>query len=140
MCAFSGSAHATCKPTLWCLALLLLQPVVAVRFCPVIFRRDDQPQAQQAQQQAGSAEPQATPAPAAGAGAAVGDAAVEVEPGEAAAVPAAPAAAPSEPALPFDLPYKMVFAVSPAVQKGRAVVASMKSAGDDCLSSWPFPL
>lgn len=58
-----------------------MQPIVVVRFCPVLFERDDSEAAGKQQQQ-----PQA-------------EGAVAVAGSEAAA------------AHPFDLPYKMVFAV-----------------------------
>ena len=80
-CIGSFLTALSCDPTPAC----LLQPIVVVRFCPVLLKRDgDMPQEQQQEQQQQGA---------AGEGA-----------GEAAAVAPAP--------HPFDLPYRMVFAVS----------------------------
>ncbi|GAB4818954.1 hypothetical protein N2152v2_006000 [Parachlorella kessleri] len=81
------------------------KPVVAVRFCPVIFKRDQQPQ------------PQAAAAPAAAAAALGNDAALLSPAGDVqqpgGGMQQGAASSPAEPAaLPFDLPYTMVFAVA----------------------------
>jgi hypothetical protein len=84
--ALAVSQQSSCCPTL---PACLLQPIVVVRFCPVLFERDgDKPQEQQGQQQQQQQQQQG-------------------EAGEGAGEAAAAAAAPH----PFDLPYRMVFAV-----------------------------